>query len=377
MPRRGYHRGVSDAPDIVVVGGGIIGLASAYALAEAGARVEIIDAKDVGREASWAGGGILSPIHPHGYPAALADLAERSLALYPSLCEELEAATGAGVEMRRSGLLFVAFDDEDDRECAAIAEWRRARGLPTESLTGEAARAVEPSLAPAVRSALRLPDVLQVRNPRLLKALAHACARLGVRIRPHVPAIGFRARGERLEAVVTAAGDIATRSAVLAAGSWSGPLARSFGLDLPVAPKKGQMLLLRDLRPPLGHIVVSKDQYLIPRGDGRVLLGSTVEDAGFDKAVTGEAVRFLLARGEAFCPAVAKAVFETAWAGLRPGSPDRLPFIGSAPGAEGLVVATGHFRNGLLLAPATAEAVRDLLAGRAPSIPLDPFRIDR
>jgi glycine oxidase len=236
---------------------------------------------------------------------------------------------------------------------------------------------IEPALGPAVRSGYYLADRAQVRNPRPLKALAAACARRGVTLMPGCGASGFDLRGDRVAAVRTDRGRIACERVVLAAGPWSGDLARSVGQGLATPPIRGQIVLLRLDRPPLQRIIEHGRNYLVPRDDGRILIGATEEHAGFDTRPTAGAARILLEMAERLCPALADATLETTWAGLRPGSRDSRPYLGPLPSLPNLIVATGHGRAGLQLSPGTASLVADLVLGRPPAIPLDDFRPDR
>jgi glycine oxidase len=222
-----------------------------------------------------------------------------------------------------------------------------------------------------------LPDRAQIRNPRHLKALAAAASRRGVSLREGVPAVGFAASAGRVTAVETPEGPLPCGWAVVAAGAWSARLLEGLGLAVATPPIKGQMVLLRAKAPILNRIVEHGKNYLVPRDDGRVLAGATEEDVGFDTRSTATAVRELLAEALRLCPGLADVELERAWAGLRPGSIDSRPYLGLAPGYENVLVATGHKRAGLQLAPGTAELAADLIAGRAPRIDLGPFRIGR
>jgi len=368
-------------PDVVVVGGGIVGAACAYELARAGARVRLLERGDVARGASWAAGGLLTPVHLAEYPGPLAALCAASLELYPPLVEELRGRSTTDPELRRPGLLILVQDDEDERSVAALEAWKHARGERAERLPAEEARRREPAIAPDVRSALLVPDVLAVRNHRLARALVEAAERLGAAVERGREVTGFlvgRPRGgRRIDGVQTGAGDVRARETVVAAGAWAGALLATIGLDVPVRPMRGQMLLLDGPPGAIRHVVLSRDQYLIPRGDGKVLLGSTVEDAAFDCRVTPEGAAFLLRRLGEFAPGAFDLGLVGSWAGLRPGTPDRLPYIGRPEGVDGLIVAAGHFRNGILLAPVTGRIVADLVLDRPPPVDLAPFRPGR
>jgi glycine oxidase len=363
--------------DVVVVGGGAIGLASAFALAREKRSIVVLDAGEMGREASWAGGGILSPIHPYAYPGALIDLVARSTDLYPALADELLDLTGVSIELRRTGLLRLAVEPEDDEEVAQARSFREARSLPVERV-GDA-RSFGPTLAPVARSALYEPEIAQIRNPRLLKGLVQGCARRGVELAPNEPVLELLVERDRVVGVRTSRRRIAAGDTVLAAGAWSGELARSaLGLELGVSPVRGQMLLVEGLPGALETMVLGcRGRYLIPRADGRIVVGSTLEHVGFDRRPTLEGIQGLLAAALRLAPGLERGTLARAWAGLRPATPDRLPFLGRPEGFRGIVLATGHYRNGLVLTPITTRIVVDLIDHRTPSLDLGPFRVGR
>jgi glycine oxidase len=359
-------------PDVLIVGGGIVGSAIAWRLAKDGLVVTLLEKGPIGREASWAAGGMLTPVHLAEYPPALAGACGASLALYEPLCREIAPLSTTDPEYRVTGLLLLVTDDAGDEAARMLEAWKRERGQPVERLTREEAIEQEPQLSPHVRRALLLPDIAQVRNNRMAVALCEAAAKKGAEIRPNTPVSGFLRVPGRLNGVKTPRGDVYAGTTVLAAGAWSADLVRPLGLDLQVRPVKGQMLLAA--APPgfCRRMILDGESYLIPRADGRIVIGSTLEDAGFDKTVTLDAVGDLAARAARLMPELGRLPLETSWAGLRPATPDRLPYIGRGA-LEGLIVATGHYRNGILLAPVTAEIVADLLAGQPPPIDLAPF----
>lgn len=318
-------------PDFVVVGAGIVGCSVAYELAKRGRRVIVVERGEIGREASWAAGGVLTPVHLADYPTPLAELCVRAQEMYPAFVEEL----GVDVELRRTGMLVLVRDDEDAKAAAV---------LPPHEKTADG---------------FLLPDVMQVRNHRLVRAIAAAATKRGVEFRAHSEVTGFLRVPGRVNGVRTAQGDIQAGTTVIAAGAWSGVEAAKLGIDLPVRPVKGQILLTQGSIP---HILLHREQYLIPRADGKILIGSTLEEAGFDKSVTVGGAQFLLRRAAEIWPALEGAPILGMWAGLRPATPDRMPVIGPAEGWEGLFFATGHYRNGILLGPLTGVMVADYLA---------------
>jgi glycine oxidase len=366
---------VSDTFDVVVIGAGAIGLASAYRIARDGRSVAVVEAGPLGRESSWAGGGILSPIHPYAYPEALTDMVARSTRLFPDLARELFDISGVSIELRTTGLLRLALDESDEPEIAQAAAFRSARKLPAAGLDARDRRALGSVIAEEARASLYESEIAQVRNPRLLRALVQATTRLGVHLAPHEPVLELTRRGDRVTGVRTSRRELSSDEVVLAAGAWSGELARrALGLELGVVPVRGQMLLLENVPGTLSTMVLGcGGKYLIPRADGRVLVGSTLENVGFDKRTTLAGIRTLLDAALRLAPGLASAQLAMAWAGLRPATPDRLPYVGRVPGVEGLVLATGHYRNGLVLTPITAEVVSNLVSGRPAGFDLSPF----
>jgi glycine oxidase len=361
-----------DSPEVIVIGGGVIGLTAAYFLAREGVRVEVVDKGDLGQEASWAGAGILTPGNPERCHTPFDRLRAHSVALFPGLSAELKELTGVDNGYLRSGGLEFPVEGDPD----PLPEWR-GEGIAFEEVRGIDLRRLEPAVAAGYDRAYFLPDMAQLRNPRHVKALLAACRLRGVRLRPGCPATGFERRGTRVAAVRTGAGDLAAGRFLLTSGAWTDALLEPLGWRPGIRPVRGQIALLNAGSPLLRRIVLHGKRYLVPRPEGRVLAGSTEEDAGFDKRTTAAAVGDLLALAVRLVPALADAAVERCWAGLRPGSPDGLPFIGPVPGCENVVVAAGHFRAGIQLSPATGVAVKELLLGQPLTVPLEAFRLDR
>lgn len=362
---------VNPAPfDCLVVGGGLIGMFTARELRRAGLRVALVERQALGRESTWAGGGILSPLHPWRYPEAVNALAAWSQDRYPDLLAALQAESGTDPEYVRSGLLIVDGFEPDEAE-----RWARRWARPLERVTLAEARALEPSLGTGGEAAAWLPSVGQVRNPRLGQALRGALERLGVTVLEQRPVTGLSLRGNRVVGVETPEGEIAAGSVVVASGAWSGQLLASTGIPLPVEPVRGQMLLYRTEPGVVKRILLDAAHYVIPRRDGRVLVGSTMERVGFDKSTTGEALTTLREAAARLVPALAHYPLERHWAGLRPGSPHGIPYISAHPRIEGLFVNAGHFRNGVVMGPASARLLADLLLEREPVLDPSPYRI--
>jgi glycine oxidase len=367
--------------DAAIVGGGVIGCSIAWRLAQAGLSVTLVERGACGREASWAGAGIIDE-GSFARTDPLARLRQASFACYEAFVGELRETTGIDPEFVRCGGMDLITDDNQDaaadREVRSAGDRRTAAGRPVvEKLTLDAARAIEPELGrevrgevrSEVRGALRVAELAQVRNPRLMGALRGACSSAGVELRTHQPVTELRIEGSRVTGVRTPGGDIGAERVVLAAGAWSGQLSRL----LQVRPVRGQIALLEMLPRPFSHVLLCGRNYLVPRLDGRMLVGTTEEEAGFDPRPTAAGVGRLLELARRFVPCLKDAAMLRAWAGLRPASPDGKPYLGPVPGMEGLFAASGHFRNGLTLAPITADLITQLLTTGRTEQDLAPF----
>ena len=364
-------------PDVLILGGGIIGMLTAVELARKGVQVTVLERGRPMRESSWAGAGILSPIYPWKYPDALSILVNRSLALYPQMMERLQALSGVDPEHRKTGLIMPVFRSSEWFSMDGVDPWRRRFGWQVERLTGAEARQVEPCLAKKVVGALYFPEVGQVRNPRLARAVEATARVLGVDIRYGEEVIDLSVKGGRVSTVTTNNGKLRAGKVLVAAGSWSGELLKKAGYTLPIQPVKGQILLLKTAPGTLTRIVKHADAYLVPRADGRILVGATMEMAGFDRRTTLSALHTLSGALLTMAPCLADAQVEQHWMGFRPGTPDGLPYLGQVPGYDNLYVAAGHYRNGVVLAPVTAEAMSCLLTDDALTVPLGAFAVQR
>lgn len=363
---------MTEHPDVLILGGGVIGLSTAWFLTEAGARVAVVDQSDLGQQASWAGAGIISPANPAHADTAMKQLHAHSAAMYPELSRRLREQTGIDNGYFVCGGLELFLNDDD----RSSEEWR-GEGVPFEELTGEELRRRQPDLAPSVERAFYLPGMAQVRNPWHVKALMAACTAGGARLRPHCPARRLVMKDSRIEAVETDQGRLTAERYLLAVGAWTDPLLEPLGWRPGIHPVRGQIALLNTGTAGVRPLLLHGKRYLVPRGDGRILIGSTEETAGFDARPTAGAIGRLLEVAVSFVPALAQAAVERCWAGLRPGSPDGKPYLGVVPGTDNLFVAAGHFRSGIQLSPATALVMKQVILGEKPTIPLDDFRLDR
>ncbi len=357
----------------MIVGGGVIGLSVAYALANEGLRATLIDSGEIGRAASWAGAGMIPPFTRRLAHGPMIALRSAGAVLYREWSAALLEETGIDNGYRVTGGVDVAATESDEVDLRTAAGRWRVEGIAFEPIRPDDFRRVEPALSPALRGGYFLPDRAQIRNPRHLKALRASLELRGVTLRPQTPLLGFERQGARIIGLRVESEVVACGQVVVAAGAWSGGLLETIGVRVPTPPLKGQIVMLRGDRPLLGRIVEHGKNYLVPRDDGRILVGASEEDVGFDTRPTPRPIRDLLAEALFLCPGLVEAEVERTWAGLRPGSVDTRPTIGRLPDWENLFVATGHKRAGLQLAPSTAEVVADLILGRPPRIDLAPF----
>ncbi|WP_275287943.1 glycine oxidase ThiO [Halomonas elongata] len=358
--------------DFLVVGGGVIGMMTTLQLADAGHSVTLVERGQCGREASWAGGGIVSPLYPWRYSAPISRLSAWSEGRYPELSLRLLEETGVDPEYRQKGLLYLRVDDEP----AAMA-WAREVGKPLERVSGGFLYGKEPEAAPGCEEALWMPTLGSIRNPRLARALRTRLDDMPrVTLCEHCEVTGLREQGGRIVAVETTAGELQGDHIVVCGGAWAASVLATVGVDLPVRPVKGQMILFKASPGLVRRVVLMDGRYVIPRADGQVLAGSTLEEAGFDKSLSESAKASLWSSATRIVPALADCEVAHHWAGLRPGSPDGVPFIGAVPGIANLHVNAGHYRNGLVLAPASTHLLVDELLGREPIVDPAPYRLD-
>ena len=351
---------------VLIIGGGVIGCASALELAQAGCQVTLIDSGLIGGEASWAGAGLLSALLPWDYRAAVVRLMNQSRALYPEWIAGLKHS-GVDPEYRSSGLLVLPPYDLSQ----ALA-WARDSHEKLETVP---ASRIEPSLQ-SEETALWMPQVAQVRNPRLLRALHQALLQQGVVVHESTALTGWLADGPRISGALTPRGTFEADSYVLTSGAWSCEALGRMQVDeapLPIRPIRGQIVLYKTSPGRLRHMLYRDGFYLIPRDDGHILAGSTLEDVGFDKQVTVDARQHLMQSATALLPWLHTEPVLGHWAGLRPAAPDNLPIISRHPKLENLYINSGHYRYGVTLAPASAQALGDLMLERKGQFNLQDF----
>jgi glycine oxidase len=363
----------SQRVDVAIVGGGIIGMGIAWRARERGMSVTLLERDTLGRGTSRVAAGMLAPVVEAEFGQAgrrQLELGLRSAQLWPTFASELEACTGVDVRLLRGGTLLLARDEDDARELERQLEFCQSLGLAVTRLRASEAREREPALAPALRLALEAPDDHSVDPRAVLDALARACECSGVRLRADAAVARVELDGAgaaaRVAGVTLADGErVSARNVVLAAGPWSGRIdGVPAAARVPVRPVKGQILRLRD---PTGagllrRVVRFRGGYVVPRADGRYVLGATVEERGFELSATAGGVYELLRDAHELVPGISELEIEELSVGLRPGTPDNAPAIGAAA-VDGLIWATGHYRNGILLAPLTAELVVGVMTG--------------
>lgn len=364
--------------DCLIVGGGVIGLSLAYELSKRGMKVRVLERGEPGQEASWAGAGLIPPAKRQTATDAHEALAGLSGELHIQWAAELAEATGIDTGFRRTGSIHIARDADSAEVLRQMAQLLRERQIAVQQVATSDLREIEPRLAhpallDALQAAILLPDESQIRNPRHLKALTMACARRGVTVQTETEVENFVVRRSRIMAVQTSQGSLSADTVCLCGGAWTGTLAARLGVHLPTMPVRGQMLLLNAPTTVLTRIVNEGKRYIVPRPDGRILVGSTEEQAGFDKRTTVGGVESLLAFALDLVPDLAQLHIERTWAGLRPGTPDGLPYLGRLGELENAFVAAGHYRGGLHLSPGTAVVLSQLISGEAPEVDLAPF----
>jgi glycine oxidase len=347
----------------IIVGGGVIGMMQARVLVKTGYEVVVIERGELGREASWAGGGIISPLYPWRYAPPVTALAIRSQQLYPELVAEIAAESGVDPEYSGNGLLMLNVEDEREAK-----NWSKEAGPWLEDIDATALYELEPNLAPGIERSLWMPRVASIRNPRLLRALRQIMREhQSIEVREHSPVKecgdGYvvLTSGERIDADLVA----------VCSGAWTSELLRKPALG--IAPVKGQMVVFDAPKGLLNRVVLTDGRYVIPRKDGKIVAGSTLEYTGFEKDTTEDAKASLAASAIHLLPALENYKVIHHWAGLRPGSRDGIPMIGLVPGKKSLYINAGHFRNGLVLAPASVELLGSIIAKQTTKVEQAPY----
>lgn len=347
----------------LIVGGGISGMLVALLLAQRGEQVSLLDKASTGMESSWAGGGILSPLYPWRYPTAVTDLSSWSQQHYPKFLQTLKSATDIDPEWIQNGLLI----QNIEAEYKQIQSWVDSNNFTARFIETEQALELQPELVGA-GLCLWLPKIAQLRNPRFVKALRKALILSGVAVHENVEVTALTIRKQRVEAVQTTEGEISAARVVIASGAWSQQLLENTGINLHIEPVRGQMMLFRCPPNTVKRIILSNGYYLIPRKDGRVLIGSTLEYVGFNKSTTEQAREELYQAALQLMPVLRNFPVDHHWAGLRPGNNNGVPYICMHPELTNLYMNTGHFRNGIILGLASAHLLVNLILNEPPII---------
>lgn len=361
--------------DVIVLGGGIIGCALAEELARHGQRVIVVERGAVGAESSSAAAGILAAQMDLPGPGPLFDFCQASRRMYPRWVTHLERRTGLSVGYHVDGILYLAMTGREERMMERRMRWQRTLGLRVDRWSRKDVQRHEPSVDGPVKRGFHFPTEAQVDNVILMRAVAAACRTAGVALREQTPVRRLIVRHRAVQGIETGQGALHAPVVVNCLGSW-GRFGGEFPVSIPVEPARGQMLAFDAPRRLFRHAVMGERAYVVQRRDGRLLVGSTIEHAGFDKALTAEGMHHILCGMRQMSSAINQCTFRQAWSGLRPYTQDGLPIIGSTP-VEGLYVATGHFRHGILLAPITATVVAELILRGRSHFDLNPFSPNR
>jgi glycine oxidase len=374
----------------IVIGGGIIGCSVAWRLAAEGVATTVLERGRVGQEASWAAAGMIAPQAEADGPGPFFDFCMKARDAFETIVDRLVRDGGVDPEYDRAGILYVALDETERAQLERRAKWQRAAGAPVEELTGAEARRVEPMLSPETVYAIHMPTNRRTDNRKLTQAYAAAARKAGAEFVEGARVEALAVRGGRATGDVQASGlvqasgvvmdDGSTREAdvvINAAGSWAGEVRGLEADRVKLHPVRGQIVCFEMAPGTIGPALFSLRGYLVPRRDGRLLAGSTMEEAGYNKVVTLAGLEKIARGAAAIAPALGAAPFRHAWAGLRPATRDLLPVLGFSPSVPNLLWAAGHFRSGILLSAITGEIIADLVKGRRPAIELGAFSAAR
>jgi glycine oxidase len=357
--------------EVAIAGGGVIGGAIAMELARAGLRVGVFDRQEPGQEASWASAGILSPAPENPGMIAMVEMGKASFARYPEFVARVEEISGMSTGFRPKGTLEALFSHDTKAELSTIIAVHHGLELKAEPLRAEDARELEPALSEEVEAAVLRPEEASIDNRALTAAVLEAAQRSGAEIFSGCGARAVRHEGNRCKGLVLQNEKIEAQLTIIAAGCFSAAI-EGVAPYAPVRPAKGQMVALRGDDLKIERVLWSEKIYLVPRNDGRILAGATVEHAGFDKRVTAGGIEKILSAAIELAPGLKNARIEETWAGLRPDTPDHMPILGPTD-TDGLLMATGHFRSGILLTPITARLMREWITEQRVSVDWERF----
>ncbi|RAT97681.1 glycine oxidase ThiO [Brevibacillus sp. Leaf182] len=348
--------------DCLVVGGGIIGLSLAYELSRRGVSVTLVEQGEWGGQASSAAAGMLAPLKEFTAPGPMLDLGMESLALYPEWVAELEELTGGDVQLSLEGLLTVALNEEEVQQLADKYRWQKEAGHAVQWLSNTAqVKEVEPLLTDQVQAAIYSPYEGHINNRMLLRALATACQLQGVKLLSGCVVSGIAVKSGKVIGIETSSGSLRATQTVISSGAWVGMMLEMLGVSVPIRPVRGQIAAVSSVGIPLRTVIFGTTGYITPKKDGKIVIGATEDESGFHRDVTMAGLASVLQGTMPYVPALHSATFLEAWGGLRPATQDGKPLLGPVPGWEGLSIAGGHFRNGILLSPVTAKSMADFV----------------
>ena len=356
--------------ECIVIGGGVIGMMTARALHLSGMKVILLERGPLGGESSWAGGGIISPLYPWRYQDSVNCLAQHSKKLYPDLVAQLTDESKIDCELIKNGLLFAGQDEK-----IPALNWAKQWSENIQMIDDrQMVLSIEPTLGDGVEQALWMPEVMQVRNPKIIKALQGSFERLGITYREHTPVQEIIVNSGRVTGVRIANEVLATDRVIVAGGAWSAGLIDAVQ-HVDVEPVKGQMIMFKGEPDLIKRIVLSEGHYIIPRRDGYVLAGSTLEKVGFDKTTSDSALESLRETASALAPVLGSLPIERQWAGLRPGTDNGVPYACAIDAIEGLYLHAGHYRNGIVLGPASVQLMTELVLGKETFCDASPYKM--
>jgi glycine oxidase len=368
---------MSNTYDAIVVGGGVIGGAIAYNLAKRGGKVLLLEKDRLASKASGAAAGMLGAQSEMDGDGPLFQLARKSRAMFTKIAEEIKETSGIDIGLINKGMLKVALNEQEQQEYKRIMAIQNQSGEQADWLTGEELRRKEPALSDAIKGAMYIEKDGQVEADQLTLGFLKSAAASGVVIKEYVEVYEFQLSKGKVEGVVTNQGIFTSENVIVAGGAWSQKLLSETGLQLDTYPVKGECFSVVTHRQMLFTTIFSHGCYLVPKKGGRIIVGATVKPRTFDQKVSVSGISILLEQAKNLMPSIVEAEWERAWAGIRPQTVDGLPYLGEHPAYKGLYIATGHFRNGILLSPITGVVIADLIEGKPTSVNLEPFRVDR
>lgn len=362
--------------DTIIVGAGAIGMITAQLLTQQGLKVCLIDKSQIGSESSWAGGGILSPLYPWHYSDAVNNLALWSQQHYPKFLEELKQNTGIDTQVLPSGLLIrIKNQPKPD-----IQSWMSKYNPLAKFVSAAESLQIEPASTSVESESLWLSDIAQVRNPRLVKSLHQSMKNNGITVYENCELLSVTSKNARFKAIQTTTGEITANNIIIASGAWSGQLLNNITENktaVTINPVRGQMMIIKTPVNTLKRIILQDEHYLIPRKDGRILIGSTIEHVGFDKSTTQSAHDKLLQAAVSIVPSLSRYKVEHHWAGLRPGTLNGIPYIAQHPEIEGVYINSGHYRNGIILGLASAQLMVNIMLGQPTILDISDYRCEK